>query len=112
MWSRFIQRLFRPTLRPEAEQRRLDQQTAQLALYDLTFCPYCIRVRMAVRQLGLRIERRDIDDARWGDELVAEGGKFQAPCLRIGNPDHPPQWLYESSAIIHYLQQRFSEDNL
>jgi glutathione S-transferase len=43
---------------------------------------------------------------------VAEGGKFQAPCLRIGDPDHPPQWLYESSAIIHYLQQRFSEDNL
>ena len=88
---------------------RLSRPTAVkgLALYNLTFCPFCIKVQLAIRRLGIKIELRNIDSPRWGDELVREGGKFQAPCLRIEGPDGDVSWLYESHDITLYLQQRF-----
>ena len=88
-------------------QKEVDQQTSRLALYNLTFCPYCIKVRLAIHSLHLKIRHRDIDDVRWGDELVQMGGKFQAPCLRIEAENGTSDWLYESSSIINYLEKRF-----
>ena len=62
-----------------------------------------------MRRMNLKIEVRNADKSKWGNELVNEGGKFQAPCLRIEDPDHGVQWLYESNDIIRYLEQRFSK---
>ena len=43
------------------------------------------------------------------EELKNLGGKYQVPCLRIsGNGEDT--WMYESSDIIHYLQQRFGAE--
>ena len=41
------------------------------------------------------------------DALLNGGGKIQTPCLRI-EQNARVQWLYESSAIIAYLEQRFA----
>lgn len=98
-----------PVARSAEAQARVDAETARLALYEFASCPYCVRVRRALKRLALDIERRDIwrDPAR-RDELVAGGGKEQVPCLRITDEDGGVHWMYESADIVRYLEERFS----
>lgn len=94
---------------PEA-QAEVDAQTSTLALYQFRTCPFCIRVRRAIRRLALDIELRDAQfdpDAR--EQLLNGGGQVQVPCLRITETDGTVRWLYESDAIVEYLEQRFGE---
>jgi glutathione S-transferase len=98
----------RPLQRSLEQQQQVDRETRRLALYHFPLCGYCVRVRRAVRRLNLQIELRNAaTDARWSNELREAGGKLQVPCLQIRHPDHT-EWLYESDAIIHYLQLRFA----
>lgn len=93
---------------PEAKQQQLDQQTAKLALYHFKMCPFCVRARRTIRKLGLNIELRDArNDPVWNEELIAQGGKYQVPCLRIEKEDGAIEWLYESREISGYLRQHF-----
>lgn len=96
----------RPLRSPEA-QAEADRQCQNLSLYDLQFCPYCLKVRMQMKALELKIALRNIDEAKWGNELMREGGKFQAPCLRIQHGPDKVEWLYESEDIIAWLKQGF-----
>jgi glutathione S-transferase len=41
------------------------------------------------------------------DRLLAGGGKIKVPCLHIQEGGQS-RWLYESNAIIAYLEQRFA----
>jgi glutaredoxin len=96
-----------PQLAPEV-QAELDRATENLALYQFEACPFCVKTRHAMRRLGLRIELRDARrDETHRVRLLAEGGKLQAPCLRIAEPDGSARWLYESDDIIAYLERRF-----
>jgi glutathione S-transferase len=80
-----------------------------MALYQFKLCPFCVRTRRKIRRLGLNIETRDArNDPQWNAELVAEGGKYQVPCLRIADDRGNVNWLYESAAINDYLDRRFS----
>ncbi|MDQ7015640.1 MAG: glutathione S-transferase N-terminal domain-containing protein [Gammaproteobacteria bacterium] len=91
------------------QQVRLDAECASLALYQFEACPFCVKVRRAVRRLGLNIEIRDTrKEGRYRDELLQEGGEIKVPCLRISEEDGSVRWMYESSDIIDYLQQRFA----
>ena len=92
---------------PEA-QAAVDARTRQLALYHFPTCPFCLKVRRAMKRLSLDIELRDTrsDDAH-RDALVAGGGKPQVPCLLITAPDGGQTWLYESDAIVAYLDREF-----
>lgn len=95
------------TLERKAE---LDAATANMALYHFKQCPFCVKTRRKVRQLGLEIETRDArNDPKWNTELIEEGGKYQVPCLRITEENGGAQWLYESSQINNYLEQRFAQ---
>lgn len=80
----------------------------ELALYYHPFCPYCVRVLMALRGLDapLVLHNVIIHPAR-RQELTAGGGRPTVPCLRIDQPDAPSRWMYESADIIDYLRQRF-----
>jgi glutathione S-transferase len=81
---------------------------SDLSLYQTAYCPYCERVRAAVRRLGLDIEARDIDaKAAWRSELVKATGRQTVPCLRIEHADGEDEWLHESADIIGYLDERF-----
>ncbi len=98
----------RPVKRPAEQQLKLDEETTRLALYHFKQCPFCVKTRRTIHRLGLKIETRDArNDERWNQELISEGGKYQVPCLRISNDDGSVQWLYESSEINSYLDQKF-----
>jgi len=106
-----VERLTAPTPpnRSEEEQARIDAATAPLTLYEFQACPFCVRVRQAMRRMGLRIERRDVRRTpQWADELRSQGGRYQVPCLRI-EEDGEVRWLYESDDIVDWLEQRFSQ---
>jgi len=88
-------------------QAQVDAQTANLALYQYKACPFCVKVRRTMKRNTLNIETRDAkrsDNAR--DELVEGGGKLKVPCLRI--EEGKVSWIYESSDIINYLEDRFA----
>jgi glutaredoxin len=91
------------------KKTRLDSATSKLALYQFQLCPFCVKTRRTIRRLGLDIELRDArNDPKWNTELICEGHKYQVPCLRITEDSGEVKWLYESTQINHYLDQRFS----
>lgn len=94
--------------RPADLQQQIDQQTAGLSLYQFKACPFCIKVRRTFKRHSLNIETRDAKhDEKSRQELLEQGGKIQVPCLRIEEADEV-KWLYDSSAIVEYLQGRFA----
>ncbi|HXZ85257.1 MAG TPA: glutathione S-transferase N-terminal domain-containing protein [Myxococcota bacterium] len=76
-----------------------------LSLYHFEGCPYCGRVRDAMRRLGLEFELRDIQrEPRYREELVSATGKQMVPCLRIEGAGGV-RWMHESADIVRYLEQ-------
>ncbi len=95
----------RSITRDPAQQALIDGQTASLTLYQYQACPFCVKVRRAMKRQGLKIETRDVkrsDVVR--EELLAGGGDLKVPCLRIGEGERGAQWMYESREIIGYLE--------
>ena len=74
----------------------------KMSLYHTPMCPFCLKVRDVITELGLTdsIELRDkIENPAFGEELQAATGKTMVPCLRIDD-----EWMHESDAIIAYLR--------
>jgi glutaredoxin len=96
-----------PMQRSPAEQEAVAAAATKLALYQFYACPFCIKTRRALHRLNLPVALRDAqNDPVSRAELESGGGKIQVPCLRIEEPDGA-RWLYESKAIIPYLEGRF-----
>jgi glutathione S-transferase len=101
-------RLPQAIVRPPAEQQAVDARTRDLALYHFPTCPFCLKTRREMHRLSLDIELRDArNDAARRSELLAGGGKPQVPCLAIPDADGGTTWLYESDAIIAWLNREF-----
>ena len=95
--------------RPEIEQDEIDQQTKSLVLYQFRTCPFCIKVRRAMKRLSLNIETRDAQrDIANREALLLGGGAIKVPCLRITDQNGEVRWLYESDNINDYLKQQFA----
>ena len=106
----FISFLTRPSpmRREPAAQAEVDNAASALALYQFNGCPFCVKVRRTLRRLNLPVELRDASgNAEHRQTLLAQGGKVKVPCLRIEEGGQT-RWLYESSAINEYLEQRFA----
>jgi glutaredoxin len=108
----FFDWLFTPrgVKRDTDAQKQLDAQTSGLTLYQYKACPFCVKVRRAIKRQSLAIETRDAkrcDTAR--GELVAGGGRLKVPCLRIEEASGESRWMYESGDIIRYLEGRFGQ---
>ena len=89
-------------------QAEIDQETKGLVLYQYKACPFCLKVRLAMKRQSLKVETRDAkrsDSAR--EELINGGGLLKVPCLRIVEKSGTDTWMYESSDIIAYLEKRF-----
>jgi len=83
-----------------------------LALYQYTGCPFCMRVRMAVDELGIDLELRDtLVDSESAQELLAATGRRTVPVLRIEEPDGSVRWMPESADIVAYLEERFGRSS-
>jgi glutaredoxin len=94
--------------RDPEQQASIDSQTALLTLYQYEACPFCVKVRRAMKRHGLNIEVRDVKRSESAkSELLAGGGDLKVPCLRIGEDERGIQWMYESQDIIGYLEGRF-----
>ncbi len=97
--------------RDSAEQARIDAQTAKLALYHYNACPFCVKVRRAMKRNALNIETRDAKrNEKFKEELVQGGGQLKVPCLRIEEENGDVRWMYESGDIISYLDGRFNPE--
>lgn len=95
------------TRTPE-EQAVVDEASKDLALYQFSACPFCIKVRKEIARLGLNIETRNAQhDPEHRAALEAGGGRIKVPCLKIQQDDGNERWLYESSEINAWLQERF-----
>ena len=105
------ERLTQPTgvVREAAAQARVDQQCQNLALYQFSTCPFCIKVRQEMRRLSLPIEKRDAQHhTAHREALLQATGATQVPCLRITEADGQTRWLKDSGAIVAYLRERFA----
>ncbi len=90
-------------------QQEVDETTKNMALYQFNQCPFCVKTRRQIYRLALNIEQRDArNDDKWNQELINDGGKYQVPCLKIVADDGSVEWMYESSDINQYLQDKFS----
>lgn len=96
--------------RSPEEQQCVDNQTASMSLYQFYACPFCLKARRAFKRLGLKIETRDAKNNPHRADLQTGGGQVKVPCLRI-DKDGETTWMYESSDIINYLEQRFGESS-
>lgn len=92
---------------PEA-QAQVDAAAASLALYQFHACPFCIKVRRVLHTLNVPVTLHDVNKSPAAEQvLIQKGGKRQVPCLHIKEDDGTERWLYESKAIIQYLETRF-----
>lgn len=97
-------------IRSADEQSQIDQQTSNMAIYEYGMCPFCMKLRKEMHRKSLNVELRDARwDEKWRSELIEQGGKAQVPCLRLEHEDGTVQWMYESSDIIAFLNQRFPD---
>lgn len=88
-------------------QAKINHETANLALYEFKACPFCVKVRRAMKRQSLSIETRDAKRCEISrQELEQGGGRVKVPCLRI-EEEGGVHWMYESADIIHYLENRF-----
>ena len=105
-------RLTRPKgiVRAQAEQQAIDVRTRNLALYYFPTCPFCLKTRRTIRQLSLKIELRDAQHSTaHRDALLAGGGRPQVPCLQVTDAQGQQTWLYDSNAVIAYLNREFGD---
>ena len=79
-------------------------ELSDLTLYHFHACPYCVKTRAIMEDLGINIEKRDIRlDSNYKVELLAHGGKIQVPCLRVEKQNENTKWIYESEDVIDFL---------
>ena len=72
------------------------------ALYMTPYCPFCVMVVNAMKELKIEMEMRDTTHSKYRKELQAGGGRTTVPCLK--HPDGT--WQYESRDIIAFLQTK------
>ena len=97
----------RATSRSPEEQARIQSKLRNLSLYQFEFCPFCVKVRRAMKRMNIQIELRDAkQNPKFAEELVQGGGSLQVPCLRIAESNGSIRWMYESSDIIQYLESQ------
>jgi len=75
----------------------------ELSLYDLTWCPFCARVRQAADKLGIHLDLIDVaEDPSARQTLIDQLGRGTVPVLRIRERGQEIL-LPESRDIIAYL---------
>lgn len=95
--------------RTEQDQKEIDIKTAKLTLYHYKACPFCVKVRRAIKRNSLKIDMRDPKrNEKAKEELVQGAGKLKVPCLRIEEDNGDICWMFESKDIISYLEQSFN----
>lgn len=99
-------------VRGAAWQQEIDNQTRHLSLYCAPTCLFCLKVRLLVRRLNLKIEIKNVLTSMGAHrELAEQGGRSMVPCLCIEQSDGTRSWMYESSDINRYLRRQFGHES-
>ncbi|MEN5304377.1 MULTISPECIES: glutathione S-transferase N-terminal domain-containing protein [unclassified Pseudomonas] len=94
--------------RDVAAQAHVEQEAKGLALYQFHACPFCVKTRRTLHRLNVPVALRDAkNDDVHRQALLEGGGRVKVPCLRIEEAGKVT-WMYESKAIIAYLDKRFA----
>jgi glutaredoxin len=89
-------------------QAQVDQAARSLTLYQFHACPFCVKTRRALHRLNVPVALRDAKNNEQDRQtLLEQGGRIKVPCLRI-EENGETTWMYESKAIIDYLDKRFA----
>jgi len=107
----FVDFITRPSKmkRTDDAQQAISKEVQGMSLYQFYACPFCVKTRRAIRRLNLPVVYRDAQkDQSHRAELLNEGGAIKVPCLRVEEKGET-RWMYESSEIISYLEQRFGQ---
>ena len=95
--------------RDTVTQAAIDSQTTGLTLYQYKACPFCVKVRRAIKRQSLAIETRDVKRCEAAREQLLKGaGDLKVPCLKIEGDGGEVTWMVESGKIIGYLEERFT----
>ena len=100
-----INAVFSPSARKHTPQaiEKLSVELAGITLYQYPACPFCVKVRRAMKRNGIELPLVNAkQDEVVKQELLEQGGKLMVPCLRIERAGKV-EWMYESSDIIDYL---------
>ncbi|OKY24801.1 MULTISPECIES: glutaredoxin family protein [Thalassotalea] len=90
-----------------AQKADIAQATENMSLYQLPACPFCVKVRRAMKRNGIALPLQNINKSDEANQaLIEQGGKRKVPCLRIEHDNNSVEWLYESNDIINYLTNR------
>jgi glutathione S-transferase len=77
-----------------------------MTLYHMDHCPYCIKVRNVIEELGLEVALVDAQRGSEGREkVIALGGQSMVPFL-VDSSVTPEVQMYESNEIIEYLKTK------
>ena len=77
-----------------------------IKLYQTETCPFCIRVREKLDELGLEYETVDVSwNTAERDEVAEISGQRQVPV--IVDKDHGIDGMNESSEILEYLEKTY-----
>ncbi|WP_070969354.1 glutathione S-transferase N-terminal domain-containing protein [Vibrio sonorensis] len=101
--------LFSPkgVTRDSHAQQQVDLKAQSMALYQFEACPFCVKVRRAMKRQSVDIEVRNAKTEPHRQDLEQGGGRVKVPCLRI-EKDGDVTWMYESSDIVSYLEKEFA----
>lgn len=91
--------------RSEQEQANIDAKTAHYTLYQYAACPFCVKVRRAMKRESIKLKTVDAKEQPFGQELLAGGGQLKVPCLRIEEAGET-KWMYESDDIIAFVKRQ------
>ncbi len=89
-------------------QQQVELEAQELSLYQFRACPFCVKVRRQIHRLNVPVAVVDATAGEGREALLQGGGRVKVPCLKIGK-GADARWMYESSAIIAYLEQRFAQ---
>lgn len=77
-----------------------------LTLYVKSNCAYSAAAIHGLEELGLKYTEKNISDPEAEAELIAKGGEHKVPFLV---DDQTGICLYESGAIVSYLQGEYGK---
>ncbi len=74
-----------------------------ITLFVKTGCAFCTRTIAVLNRHKISYEEKNVSDPAVVEELIALGGKKQAPFLVDGDT-----MMYESQSIIEYIERKYT----
>jgi len=97
--------------REEGLQQKMDAETSQYKMYQYEACPFCVKVRHAMKKQNIKMEFINAKLEKHRTELLAFGGEIKVPCLRMPSENGEDTWLYDSDNIIQFLNERAEKND-